>query len=40
MDCGSGKPAELLDAARISARCIVDAVRELAASRRGAPGGG
>jgi len=37
---GSGKPAELLDAAGISARHIVDAVRELAASRRGASGGG
>src|SRR6266404_3450684 len=37
---GSGKPAELLDAAGISATHIVDAVRELAASRRGASGGG
>jgi transketolase len=37
---GSGKPAELLDAAGISARHIVDAVRELGASRRGASGGG
>jgi len=32
---GSGKPAELLDAAGISARHIVDAVGELAGSRRG-----
>jgi transketolase len=32
---GSGKPAELLDAAGISARHIVDAVRELAGSGRG-----
>src|SRR4029077_2058732 len=37
---GAGDPAELLDAAGISARHIVDAVRELAASRRGAAGGG
>jgi transketolase len=32
---GSGKPAELLDAAGISARHIADAVRELAGSGRG-----
>src|SRR5436190_7613118 len=32
---GSGKPAELLDAAGISARHIVNAVRELAGSGRG-----
>jgi transketolase len=32
---GSGKPAELLDAAGISARHIAEAVRELARSRRG-----
>jgi transketolase len=32
---GSGKPAELLDVARISARHIVDAVRTLAGSGRG-----
>ena len=32
---GSGKPAELLDAAGISARHIVAAVRELAGSARG-----
>jgi len=31
---GSGKPAELLDAAGISARHIVDAIRELAGSGR------
>jgi hypothetical protein len=31
---GSGKPAELLDAAGISARHIVDAVRALAGSER------
>jgi len=34
---GSGKPAELLDAAGISARHIVNAIRELAVSRRGGP---
>src|SRR5205823_5933386 len=34
---GSGKPAELLDAAGISARHIVNAIRELAISRRGGP---
>ena len=32
---GSGKPAELLDAAGISARHIATAVRELAGSARG-----
>jgi len=32
---GSGKPAELLDAAGISARHIVDGVRELLAAARG-----
>jgi transketolase len=32
---GSGKPAELLDAAGISARHIADAVRDLAGSARG-----
>src|SRR5436309_15433507 len=34
---GSGKPAELLDAAGISARHIVNAIRELAISRRSGP---
>ncbi|HZP40081.1 MAG TPA: transketolase [Candidatus Binatia bacterium] len=34
---GSGKPAELLDAAGISARHIADAVREVAGAGRGRP---